>query len=44
MDSTYLQEAKNLSAKLLDAFKFSQNNQEGVAENPVQSVAEYLVH
>lgn len=44
MDSTYLQETKNLSAKLLDAFKFRQNKQEGAAENSVQSVAEYLVH
>lgn len=44
MDSTYLQKAKTLSAKLLDAFKFRQNKQERVAENSVQSVAEYLVH
>lgn len=27
-----------------DAFKFRQNNQEGVAENSLQSVAEYLFH
>lgn len=43
MDSTYLQKAKNLSAKLLDAFKFRPNRQEGVVENSVQRVAEYLV-
>lgn len=44
MHSMYLQKTKNLSVKLLDAFKFRQNKQEGVAENSVQSVAEYLVH
>lgn len=44
MHGTYLQKTKNLSAKLLDAFKLRQNKQEWVAENSVQSVAEYLVH
>lgn len=43
MHSTYLQKTKNLSAKLLDAFKFRQNKQEGVTENSAQSVTEYLV-
>lgn len=41
----YLTKDKNSGVeRFFDAFKFRQNKREGVAENSVQSVAEYIFH